>query len=305
MKDSDKNVNNALSDIFGDDTIDIDVNNESNTNDETPPFQEELYPPENTMFIDKDLALFSGEFYEPEEDVTNEFFNQAPVNPVTPLNNPEMVNLAGKEDAASEAKEGAGDQVKKPRKKRRVVKKKDGHPKMLPVNLTRFLPNKNNAMYFGIGIVLIISTLVILFKFVFVGDKVMTCSFTANDIGYELLDEYKITYRKNTIKYVDGTYKYTVKLDEYKSQLSILKEEKLPVILNSNGMPGFTYLYEIGEDYFLVSSYLDFTLFDFKSLDKNSNEVNPISYFPISSKTSSSSLKKHFEKSGYKCSVGK
>ena len=51
---------------------------------------------------------------------------------------------------------------------------------------------------------------------------------------------------------MDGKYKYTALTDEYKQQIEYVKNEKLPAIVNSNGMDGFTYIYEASDDYFLV-----------------------------------------------------
>ena len=70
-------------------------------------------------------------------------------------------------------------------------------------------------------------------------------------------------------------------------------------------MDGFTYIYEASDDYFLVSSYLDITKFDFNIIDKNDNKKNPLSYVNINSKTTYKSLIEYFEKNGYKCTKSK
>lgn len=304
MKDSNNDVNEALDDIFGADTIDINVTGEE---ENTPSYDEDLYPPENTLFVDKDEALFSGEFYEPGSENTllngDGLMNQ----PAWPDDNTNFVNSSddSKTQVSTESSDATPSNQMSKKKRKKVRIKGVNVKKELPVNLIKFLPNKGNVIYFGGGIVLVFLVLFLLFKFVFVGEKVLTCTFKASDEGYELTDVYKITHRKNKVKYVDGTYKYTTKSEAYKAQLPILKEAKLPVILNSNGMPGFTYLYEIGSEHFTVSSYLDFTLFDFEKIDKNNNDVTPISYFPISSKTTYKSLKEHLEKEGYSCVNGK
>lgn len=134
---------------------------------------------------------------------------------------------------------------------------------------------------------------------------VANCSYKATTNDFELTDEYKITYLKNQIQYLEGKYNFRAKTDDYKNQIDVIREEKLPVIINSNGMSGFTYIYELGTDFFSVDSYLDFLKFDYNIIDKNDNKNNPISYIPLNSKTTYKSLIKNLEKDGYICTKSK
>ena len=170
--------------------------------------------------------------------------------------------------------------------------------------------NKKSINIFSILLVIliiIIVGLVVIYLPVYLEDKeyVVNCSYSVSDKGYKITDEYKITYKKDMLMYLDGKYKYTALTDEYKQQIEYVKNEKLPAIVNSNGMDGFTYIYEASDDYFLVSSYLDITKFDFNIIDKNDNKKNPLSYVNINSKTTYKSLIEYFEKNGYKCTKSK
>ena len=173
-----------------------------------------------------------------------------------------------------------------------------------PVKSTR--ENKKSFNIFSILLIIliiIIVGLVIVYLPGYLESKeyVANCSYSVSDKGYSITDEYKITYKKNMLMYLDGKYKYTALTDEYKPQIEFVMNEKLPAIINSNGMDGFTYIYEASDDYFLVSSYLDINKFDFNIIDKNDNKKNPLSYVNINSKTTYKSLIKYFEKNGYKC----
>lgn len=168
---------------------------------------------------------------------------------------------------------------------------------------------KRNMCWIFIYLVLIILLLVIVFlMYIFDSnskERVVNCSYKAIDKGYSITDEYKITYKKNKVIYFDGKYTYKALNDEYKKQIDFVTEQKMPVIINSNGMPGFTYIYEVGDDYFSVQSYLDFNLFDCNLIDKNDNNTNPISYVLINSSTTYESLVKKLKKDGYTCTKSK
>ena len=140
---------------------------------------------------------------------------------------------------------------------------------------------KKIILYFLIGFVLGFILIYIIVNFVLNKEKTINCSYSANDLGYKITDEYKIKYKNNTILKVDGSYIYTAKTEEYKSQIEYIKNEKIPVIINSNGMKGFTYLYEVSDSYFKVNSYLVYDLFEFDKINKLDQKNMPISYFKI------------------------
>lgn len=166
--------------------------------------------------------------------------------------------------------------------------------------------NKTNVkmvIFFIVSILGCAFLVIAIFTFYIKNEKTVVCKYGAEDAGYTITDQYKITHTNSKIKYVEAVYKYTAKEEEYKTQIQYIREEKLPVILNSNGMPGFTYLYDQSDDYFKVSSYLDFDLFDYDKIDKNDNLATPISYITINSKTNLSSLTSELEEKGYTCEV--
>ena len=150
---------------------------------------------------------------------------------------------------------------------------------------------KKIILYFLIGFVLGFILIYIIVNFVLNKEKTINCSYSANDLGYKITDEYKIKYKNNIILKVDGSYIYTAKTEEYKSQIEYIKNEKIPVIINSNGMKGFTYIYEVSDSYFKVNSYLDYDLFEFDKINKIDQKNMPISYFKIASDKSVKKLK--------------
>lgn len=163
------------------------------------------------------------------------------------------------------------------------------------------ISNKKIILYFIIGFIFGLVLIFILVNYVFGITKLVNCSSTAEDVGYKYTDEYKITYKKNKITYLESIYKYTALTDEYKEQVSYVKEEKIPVIVNTNGMSGFTYTYEISDNSFKVNGYIDFELIDFKKIDKINQELMPVSYVKINSKTTFKSLESELKKQGFKC----
>lgn len=165
--------------------------------------------------------------------------------------------------------------------------------------------NKKIIIYIALGAVLGLIVVFILVNFVFGIEKKELCTSAAEDIGYKYTDEYKITYKKNKINYIETTYTYTALNDEYKSQIEYVSEDKLRAVINSNGMPGFTYTYETSDDYVKVNGYLDFTLFNYDEIEKINQEAMPLSYFKISRDMTYKTLKTNLEKEGYKCTTTK
>lgn len=131
--------------------------------------------------------------------------------------------------------------------------------------------------------------------------KVVNCSYIFDDKNYKITDEYKITYKNKKITYVEGVYIYSSKTNEYNSQIKYIKEDKLPAIINSNGMKGFTYTYENTDDSIKISSYLDYTIMDEDEINAIDQKIKPISYFKIDLNENDKNLIETFEKQGYKC----
>lgn len=165
--------------------------------------------------------------------------------------------------------------------------------------------NKKIIIYIALGMVLGLIVVFILVNFVFGIEKKELCTSTAEDTGYKYTDEYKITYKKNKINYVESTYTYNALNSEYQEQIKYVSDDKLRVIINSNGMPGFTYTYETSDNYVKVNGYLDFMLFNYDEIEKINQEAMPLSYFKISRDMTYKTLKANLEKQGYKCTTTK
>ena len=163
--------------------------------------------------------------------------------------------------------------------------------------------NKKIIIYITLGIILGLIVVFILVNFVFGIEKKELCTSVAEDTGYKYTDEYKITYKKNKINYVESTYTYTALNSEYKEQIKYVSDDKLRAVINSNGMPGFTYTYETSDDYVKVNGYLDFTLFNYDEIEKINQEAMQLSYFKISRDMTYKTLKNDLEKNGYKCTI--
>ena len=167
------------------------------------------------------------------------------------------------------------------------------------------ISQKKIILYFLIGFILGFILIYIIVNFIINKEKVINCSYSASDTGYKVTDEYKIKYKNNTILKVEGSYTYTAKNEEYKSQIEYIKKEKIPVIINSNGMKGFTYLYEVSDSHFKVNSYLDYDLFDLDNINKINQDNVPISYFKITNDKSVKKLKSELVSKGYTCNLSK
>ena len=165
--------------------------------------------------------------------------------------------------------------------------------------------NKKIIIYIALGAILGLIVVFVLVNFVFGVEKKELCTSVAEDTGYKYTDEYKITYKKNKINYVESTYTYTALNSEYQEQIKYVSDDKLRAIINSNGMPGFTYTYETSDNYVKVNGYLDFTLFNYDEIEKINQEAMPLSYFKISRDMTYKTLKANLEKEGYKCTTTK
>lgn len=272
----DKDVKSALDDIFGPDFIEIDT---SKTN------EEDNINKENELIEEKNSNDFSTILSEENNELSNKTYVD------------DSKTLEKKSDKIE------NDLIIKEKKEdinlNNITKEE---PKNSDLNIDKkdnF--NKKIIIFFVVGFILGIALIYLIVNYVQNKTYVVNCSSSAEDVGYKYTDEYKITYKQDEIINVEGVYTYTALTDEYKPQVNIIKEDKSHAIINSNGMPGFTYTYEISDDYLKVNSYLDFTLFDYKKINKIDQDLMPISYFKIYDDMTFSSLKKDLEKQGYKC----
>lgn len=277
MDNKDKDLKKALDDIFGSDFIEIDVdkNNKINKKEDnvlnfTDSNHEDLNDINNQENTNKSINNVSIEKENNSIKEKNELKNNEN------LSNNVLVNT---ESFSKNIKQNKGDNL----------------------NKKNTVSNKKIIIWFVIGFLIGIILIFLLVNYAFNTQKVMNCHQSASDTGYEYTDEYKITYKQNEILYVESSYTYTALTDEYKSQIDFIKNERLPVIINSNGMKGFTYTYEVSDDSFKVNGYLDFDLFDFNEIDKINQDLMPISYFKFDSKTTYNQLISNFEKQGYEC----
>lgn len=256
MNNSDKNLKDALEDIFGDDFIEIDTN--TLTSDNLSDVNERF------LFTDKDEIL----------STNNDIKNLEPV----------------KEVEIKEDKNNINNQKSDINDNKVIYKKPRGKHKLI------------------IGIISIIILIICLFIFInHLKNKtrIKTCKFSINAKEYTVSEEYKITYKNNKLLYVDGIYKYNALTEEFKSQVDYIKQDKLNVLVNSNGMPGFTYIYELDTDSFKISSYLDFNLIEFDKVDKIDQKNVPLSYFNINSKLTRKKLIENLEDKYFICNKTK
>ena len=135
--------------------------------------------------------------------------------------------------------------------------------------------------------------------------KVINCSYLFDDTGYKISDEYKITFENKSISYIEGVYLYQSKNSDYDSQIEYIKQDKLPAIINSNGVKGFTYTYENSSSTLKISSYLDYSLMDFNSIKQINQDSVPLAYFKVDLEENNKNLIKNLEKQGYKCTKSK
>ena len=285
MTDKEKSINDALNDIFGDDFLEFETNDKSeddnkdlgfniNTNDI------ESNNDKNIVFEDYDIS---------DKDInSNDIKNDEVAYETNSINNEENV------DINNTTYNNSKDLID--------IKSNDT---MIEVSNNSNKKSKKYIMYIIIAMVFIVLIVLSIIKLNTSFEKKEYCYYETKDEGYSLTDEYTISYKGNKLLYIEGTYVYNALNDEYKSQIEYIKDEKLPVIVNSNGMSGFTHIYEIGEDTLKISSYYDILSIDFSLVNKNDNKSNPISYVNLKSNTTYKDLKEDLEKNGYKCTPSK
>lgn len=159
---------------------------------------------------------------------------------------------------------------------------------------------KTIIFYFIIGIII---GLIILFTIIYINSgktKTVNCSYSKKDDAYTETEEYTITYTGDIISYIEGVYSYKT-IPENIKQLDVIREQKIPVIVNSNGIDGFTHIFEIGETIFKAYSYYDYEIMNFDIVNKNDPSKTPISYINIDSSKSYKKMAKDLENRGFKC----
>ena len=153
--------------------------------------------------------------------------------------------------------------------------------------------------------ILLVIVILTLFIYNLNCEKNVSCVYSVNDKNFVLSDTVKITYKKDKISYVNSNYSYAAITKDFKDQIDNIRQEKIPVIVNSNGMKGFTYILNEENDKFSITSSLDFTSFDYDEISKIDQKTKPISYFEIDSNLTYKKLKNILEKQGYTCKKSK
>ena len=282
MTDKEKSINDALNDIFGDDFLEFETNDKSEADNKDLGFNIntndiESNDDKNIVFEDYDIS---------DTDITsNEIKNDEVAYETNSINNNENI------DINNTVYDNSKDSIN--------IQANDA---MIDASNNSNKKSKKYIMYIIIAMVFIVLIVLSIIKLNASFEKKEYCYYEAKDEGYSLTDEYTISYKGNKLLYVEGAYAYNALNDEYKNQIEYIKDEKLPVIVNSNGMSGFTHIYEIGEDTLKISSYYDILSIDFSLVD---NKSNPISYVNLKSNTTYKDLKEDLEKNGYKCTPSK
>ena len=271
--DEEKDVEHQLDELFNGDFIEIDGNSANNIIEKKEK-KESLNSNSNISYVDSIKE-------EKVKTVENKFTD----NNTSDETN-EKVEL--KKEIIKETSN-----IKKKTKKEKIKKvkaKKEKIKKSFKFNSKIFI------MCSGAIVVLI---LVILIAFNFFKEKTYVCKLNIKDTGYEITDKYEITVQKGHIKRIISNYNYMALNDEFKEQVEFVKQEKLPVIINSNGMPGFTYIFEEETYKFSVTGYLDFVAM--KDLNSVKKRKLDIAYFNIKKKLRYKELKKELIEKGYIC----
>lgn len=271
MDNKDKDVKSALDELFGSDFIEIDVNKEEKSNN----------------IINDDLF----------DDIINSDIKK---------DDQDIINTNEKE----ENNQDILDNKKEENNKLNTLEEKNTNNNFVPNYVTTIQKkkepkkkenNKFNKLYLLLILIVVIAISIFFVYILYFNERTIKCVSKAMDVGYKYSDEYKIKHKGNKITYLYSSYKYTALNDDYKREIEVIKNEKLPILLNSNGMDGFTYTYESTDEYFKINGYIDFEKINFKSVDKLNQDLVKISFYKINSKLTYKDLKKSLEKDGYTC----
>ena len=280
MKDDKKTVEEALNDIFDGDFIEVDSKNKKedkdikkeSTNEKASIFDEVKFEDDTSYNKPIDDNLVYHEYDNKVSEINNEETKKEQNTSDNKIPEDEENNSTLK----NEVKEDLTKENKKTKKKLFII-------------------------LYLVGILIGIFLIIIIFLYLSNKKHVLKCDLNIKDTGYKVTDTYLIAYQKDNILYLNSDYNYKALNDEYKKQIEFIKQEKIPVMINSNSMSGFTYIYESGEDYFNIKGSLDFTKFNYKEINKINQKTNPISYFTIKKGMKLDDIKKKLEKDGYKC----
>lgn len=294
MSKKNEDVKAAIDAIFEDDFIEIKKTDETPTESNIT-FSDYEDEEEKEITTHEDNDISNNDSYVEEDN------NKIQDNIDDDVNNDNINNDYYNEEPIFLTKQSKKDKIFNSIKKENILKNfnKD--------NIIRKF-NKDNILY-TLGIIGIISLVIVLvitiFVVVFGVKKNVKCVSKATDEGYSFMETYEITYKKNDIIRIKSIYRYEATSADFLEQVQFVKKDKVPVVVNSNGMKGFNYIIEEKDDAFEVTGYLDFKEMDFTEVDKVDKKLFPISYIDFDSKTTYKDMEKSLKKKGFTCSIVK
>lgn len=276
MKDKDKNIEEAIDNIFGEDVLTINTDSDDSNDNDLSKTSLNIYNYENS---DIDLSKL-------DDETKNQLENDHEALDNYDTNDEKSTDEQNESNNVMSLDSSSDDDIE-------VEKQTDLNGK------------RKGILIILLCAILLVIVILILFIYNLNCEKNVSCVYSVNDKNFVLSDTVKITYKKDKISYVNGNYSYAAITKDFKDQIDNIRQEKIPVIVNSNGMKGFTYILNEENDKFSITSSLDFTSFDYDEISKIDQKTKPISYFEIDSNLTYKKLKNILEKQGYTCKKSK
>ena len=272
MKDKDKNIEEAIDNIFGEDVLTINTDSDDSNDNDLSKTSLNIYNYENS---DIDLSKL-------DDETKNQLENDHEALDNYDTNDEKNADEQNESNNVMSLDSSSDDDIE-------VEKQTDLNGK------------RKGILIILLCAILLVIVILTLFIYNLNCEKNVSCVYSVNDKNFVLSDTVKITYKKDKISYVNSNYSYAAITKDFKDQIDNIRQEKIPVIVNSNGMKGFTYILNEENDKFSITSSLDFTSFDYDEISKIDQKTKPISYFEIDSNLTYKKLKNILEKQGYTC----
>lgn len=276
MKDKDKNIEEAIDNIFGEDVLTINTDSDDSNDNDLSKTSLNIYNYENS---DIDLSKL-------DDETKNQLENDHEALDNYDTNDEKRLDEQNESNNVMSLDSSSDDDIE-------VEKQTDLNGK------------RKGILIILLCAILLVIVILTLFIYNLNCEKNVSCVYSVNDKNFVLSDTVKITYKKDKISYVNSNYSYAAITKDFKDQIDNIRQEKIPVIVNSNGMKGFTYILNEENDKFSITSSLDFTSFDYDEISKIDQKTKPISYFEIDSNLTYKKLKNILEKQGYTCKKSK
>lgn len=276
MKDKDKNIEEAIDNIFGEDVLTINTDSDDSNDNDLSKTSLNIYNYENS---DIDLSKL-------DDETKNQLENDHEALDNYDTNDEKRLDEQNESNNVMSLDSSSDDDIE-------VEKQTDLNGK------------RKGILIILLCAILLVIVILTLFIYNLNCEKNVSCVYSVNDKNFVLSDTVKITYKKDKISYVNSNYSYAAITKDFKDQIDNIRQEKIPVIVNSNGMKGFTYILNEENDKFSITSSLDFTAFDYDEISKIDQKAKPISYFEIDSNLTYKKLKNILEKQGYTCKKSK